>query len=190
MGFWTGTHCGVTLDVARRTSAFFMRMYQDVIELKPAALVILAGTNDIAHNTGPETAEMVQQNLMAMTELAQAHKIKVILCSVTPISDYPFQRQQAQAAQAAPGAAGGRGMIRPSARQTDQRPPADILKLNTWMKGYAARVGAIYADFFSATVDEKGWMKESISNDGLHPTAEGYKLMVPVVDAAIQKALQ
>ena len=75
------------------------------------------------------------------------------------------------------------------ARQTDQRPPADILKLNAWMKDYAAKVGAIYADYFTALVDEKGWLKESISADGLHPNAEGYKLMVPVVEAAIQKAL-
>jgi lysophospholipase L1-like esterase len=174
------------------TPQMLVRMYPDVIELKPAALVILAGTNDISHNTGPETAEMVQQNLMAMTELAQAHKIKVILCSVTPVSDYPFLSQQAgRGGQGAPGApaAGGRGpMMRP--RQTEQRPPSDILKLNAWMKDYAARVDAIYADYFTAVADDKGWLKENISADGLHPNAEGYKLMVPVVEAAIQKALQ
>jgi lysophospholipase L1-like esterase len=78
----------------------------------------------------------------------------------------------------------------PRARQTEQRPPADILKLNTWMKDYAARVGAIYVDYFGATVDEKGWLKESISADGLHPNAEGYKLMVQALEPAIQKALQ
>jgi lysophospholipase L1-like esterase len=159
-------------------------MYPDVIDLKPAALVILAGTNDIAHNTGPETAEMVQENLMAMTELAQHHGIKVVLCSVTPISDYPFLAQQAGRG----GRGGGRGMMMRS-RQTEQRPPADILKLNAWMKDYTAKSGAVYADYFTVLVDERGWMKENVSADGLHPNAEGYKLMVPVVEAAISKAL-
>ena len=162
------------------TPQMLVRMYPDVIDLQPAAMVVLAGTNDVAHNTGPTTAEMIEENLMAMTELAQVHGIKVILCSVTPVSDYPFL----SAPQNQPG---GRGMIR--ARQTDQRPPADILKLNAWMKDYAAKSGAIYADYFTALVDEKGWLKESISADGLHPNAEGYKLMVPVVEAALQKAL-
>src|SRR5664279_382936 len=137
------------------TPQMLVRMYPDVIDLKPAAMVVLAATNDIAHNTGPETPEMIQENLMAMTELAQVHGIKVILCSVTPVSDYPFmtaqQNQQGGRGAGAPGMpGGGRGMMR--ARQTDQRPPADILKLNTWMKDYAAKVGAIYADFFTALV--------------------------------------
>lgn len=170
------------------TPQMLVRMYPDVIDLKPAAMVVLAGTNDIAHNTGPETAEMVQQNIMAMTELAQAHKIKVILCSITPINDYQYQRQQAQPQQ--PPQAGGRGMGMRLQQQSIARPPADILKLNAWMKDYAARVGAIYVDYFSATVDEKGFLKDSISGDGLHPNAEGYKIMAPIVEAAIQKALQ
>jgi len=174
------------------TPQMLVRMYPDVIDLKPAAMVVLAATNDVAHNTGPETAEMIEENLMAMTELAQVHGIKVILCSVTPVSDYPFlSAQQSQQGGRGAGAAGmpggGRGMMR--ARQTDQRPPADILKLNAWMKDYAAKAGAIYADYFAALVDDKGWMKENISADGLHPTADGYKLMVPVVEAAIEKAL-
>ena len=171
------------------TPQMLVRMYPDVIDLKPAAMVVLAATNDVAHNTGPETAEMIEENLMAMTELAQVHGIKVILCSVTPVSDYPFlsAQQNPQGGRGAGAPGGGRGMMR--ARQTDQRPPADILKLNAWMKAYAAKVGAIYADYFGALVDEKGWLKESISADGLHPNAEGYKLMVPVVEAAIQRAL-
>ena len=170
------------------TPQMLVRMYPDVVDLKPAAMVILAGTNDIAHNTGPSTAEMIEENLMAMTDIAQRHGIKVIFCSVLPISDYPFLSQQNNPAPpAAPG--GGRGMMM-RARQTESHPPADILKLNAWMKDYAAKVGAIYADYFSALVDEKGWMKEGLSGDGLHPNADGYKLMVPVVDAAIQKALR
>ncbi len=172
------------------TPQMLVRMYPDVIDLKPAALVILAGTNDIAHNTGPSTAVMIQENLMAMTELAQHHGIKVVLCSITPVSDYPFLAQQAgrggQAPQGPPG--GGRGMMMRT-RQTEQRPPSDILKLNSWLKDYAAKSGAVYADYFGALVDEKGWIKEGVSGDGLHPNAEGYKLMVPVVEAALRKAL-
>jgi len=148
------------------TSQMLVRMYPDVIDLKPAAVVLLAGTNDIARNNGPSTAAMIEENTMAITELAQAHGIKVILCSVTPIADY------------------GR------AKMSDGRPPADILKVNAWMKEYAGRVGAIYADYFSALVDDKGMMKPGISMDGLHPNQQGYELMVPVVQSAIDQALR
>ncbi len=147
------------------TPQMLVRMFPDVIDLKPAAMILLAGTNDIAHNTGPSTLTMVEENIQAMTELAQAHGIKVILCSVTPISDY------------------GR------APQTTQRPPADILKINAWMKDYAAKANAIFADYYSAIVDAKGMLREGFSMDGLHPNTEGYKLIAPVTEAAIQKAL-
>jgi lysophospholipase L1-like esterase len=168
------------------TPQMLARMYADVIDLKPAAMIVLAGTNDIAHNTGPTTAEMIEENIMAMTELAQHHGIKVILCSVTPVSDYPFIKQQAAPPATPPP---GRGQA-PRARMTVGRPPADILKLNAWMNDYAARVNAIYADYFTALVDEKGFLKEPLSNDGLHPNAEGYKIMAPIAAAAIAKALQ
>ena len=162
-------------------------MYPDVIDLKPAVMVVLAGTNDIARNTGPMTSEMIQENIMAMTELAQHHGIKVILCSVLPVSDYPFLKQQSAPAATAPA---GPGPGAPRAKMTDGRPPADILKLNAWMKDYAERTNAIYVDYFKAVVDEKGWLKDGYSADGLHPSAEGYKVMAPIVGAAIQKALQ
>ena len=181
------------------TQQMLVRMYPDVINLKPGAMVVLAGTNDIARNNGPSTAAMIQEDLMAMTELAQVHGVKVILCSILPISDYPFlagqqqqqQQQQQQPAAGGRGQAGGRGGLggRGRPRQTEGRPPSDILKLNAWMKEYAAKVGAIYCDYFGATVDEKGWLKEAISSDGLHPTADGYKIMTPLVEAAIRKAL-
>jgi lysophospholipase L1-like esterase len=177
------------------TPQMVVRMYPDVLDLKPAVVVILAGTNDIARNTGPATLEMIEQNFMAMTELAKGHGIKVVLCSVTPISDYPaLNATPARAGQpGAPGAAvagGGRAAGPPRRKQTEQRPPADILKLNAWLKEYAGRVNAVYADFFSAVVDDRGWLKEGISADGLHPNASGYALMAPVVEAAIDKARQ
>lgn len=167
------------------TAQMLVRLYPDVISLKPAAMVLLAGTNDIARNNGPVTAEMIEQNIMAMTELAQNHGIKVILCSVLPISDYPFLKQQSAPASAA---GPGRGAP-PRAKMTDGRPPGDILKLNAWMKDYASRVNATYADYFSAFVDEKGWLKDGYSGDGLHPNADGYKLMAPIVTSAIQKVV-
>ncbi len=175
------------------TPRMLVRMYPDVIDLKPAALVVLAGINDISQNTGPATAEMVEQNIMAMTELAQHHGIKVILCSILPVSDYPFLNQQSGrgvSAPPTPGPGGGsRGGPVMRMKVTNTHPPGDILKLNAWMKAYAARVNAFYADYFSALVDERGWLKENSSDDGIHPNSEGYKIMVPIVEAAIQKAL-
>jgi lysophospholipase L1-like esterase len=147
------------------TPQMLVRLFPDVINLKPAAMILLAGTNDIARNTGPTTQTMIAQNVQAMTELAQLHGIKVILCSVLPVSDYT---------------------ARP---KTIQRPPADIIKLNTWLKEYAAKSGAIYADYYAVFVDEKGWLKDGFSGDGLHPNAKGYELMAPIAEAAIIKAL-
>ncbi len=146
------------------TSQMLVRLFPDVIGLKPATLVVLAGTNDISRNTGPQTLEMIGQNFQAITELAQLHGIKVVLCGLLPVSDYTPRKQ------------------------TERRPPADILKLNAWLKEYAAKVNAVYADYFSATVDEKGLLTDGISNDGLHPNAKGYQLMIPIVEAAIAQS--
>ena len=166
------------------TAQMLVRMYPDVIDLKPATMVLLAGTNDIARNNGPVTLTMIEQDIMAMTELAQLHGIKVLLSSVMPISDYPYLRQQS--APPAPVPPGGRGAP-PRQKMTDGRPPADILKLNAWLKDYAAKVNATYVDYFSAMVDGQGWLKDGISADGLHPNAEGYKIMTTVLAAALQK---
>ena len=167
------------------TAQMLDRMYQDVIDLKPAAVIILAGTNDIAQNNGPETATMIEENLMAMTELAQKHGIKVILCSITPINDYTTIPVATFGPNALPAGSPPTKRI-----QSVQRPPADILKLNAWMKDYAAKVGAVYADYYSAVVDANGMFKEGFSNDGLHPNAQGYGLMAPVAEASIERALQ
>jgi lysophospholipase L1-like esterase len=142
-----------------------VRMYPDVIDLEPAALILLAGTNDIARNNGPQTLKMITDNVRAITELAQLHGIRVILCAVLPVSDYTPRRQ------------------------STARPPADILALNAWLREYATKSRAVYADYFAATADDKGMLKDGFSNDGLHPNAKGYELMAPVAAAAIQKAL-
>jgi len=166
------------------TPQMLVRMYPDVIDLKPAAMVVLAGTNDIAQNTGPETITMIEENLMAMTELAQRHGIKVILCALTPISDYTVMTP-GRGAPSLPA-----GATPPHRIQTIGRPPADILRLNSWIKTYAASVGATYCDYYSAVVDGSGFFKEGFSNDGLHPNLQGFQLMAPVVEAAIEKALR
>ena len=146
------------------TPQMLVRMYPDVISLRPAAVLILAGTNDIARNTGPQSADMIQDNFRAITELAQKHGIAVVLCSLTPISDYTGRTQSLQ------------------------RPPSDILLLNGWLKKYAAEVQARYVDYFSALTDEKGYLKEGYSMDGLHPNDKGYALMAPLAQSAIEKA--
>ncbi|HVN03611.1 MAG TPA: SGNH/GDSL hydrolase family protein [Bryobacteraceae bacterium] len=148
------------------TPQMLVRMYPDVIDLKPAALIVLAGTNDVARNTGPETSTMIEENFAAITELAQAHGIKVILCSLTPISDYTVHKQ------------------------SEGRPPADILTLNAWLRDYTARVHAGFADYYAAIVDDKGMLRDGYSNDGLHPNAKGYQLLAPVAESAIEKTLQ
>jgi len=172
------------------TPQMLVRLYPDVIDLKPAAVIILAGTNDIAQNTGPETLTMVEENLMAITELAQRHGIKVILCSVMPISNYTMMPVR-RVMRSGLGAAGG--WTAPPAPtpqiRSVQRPPDQILQLDAWMKAYAASAGAVYADYFSAVVDDKGMFKEGFSDDGLHPNDRGFTLMTPVVEAAIEKAL-
>jgi lysophospholipase L1-like esterase len=173
------------------TPQMLVRMYPDVIDLQPRAMILLAGTNDVASNTGPSTAEMIEQNIMAMTELAQHHGIKVILCSVLPVSDYPFLRQQKGDTPPAParGPFPGLGPF-PRVKMTGTHPPGDILKLNAWMKDYANKVNAVYADYFAALVDEKGWLKDAVSADGLHPNSDGYKVMAPIAAAAIKQALR
>ncbi len=147
------------------TPQMLARMYADVIHLHPAAFILLAGTNDIAGNTGPETQEMVEDNIRAMCELAASNNIKVILCLLTPISDY-------------------------TRKQSDQRPPADILSLNHWIESYAPDVHAQIADYYAALVDDKGMLREGYSDDGLHPNAKGYELLAPVAEAAIEAALK
>jgi len=148
------------------TPQMLVRMFSDVIDLHPAAVVILAGTNDVAGNTGPETARMFEENLQAMTELAQKHVIKVILCSVPPVHDYS-----------------------PSKR-TPRRPLADIVALNGWIKQFVNKAGVGFADYYSALVDTEGMLREACSRDGIHPNAKGYGVMASVVEVAIESTLK
>src|SRR5499426_1674069 len=147
------------------TPQMLIRFRPDVIALKPRAVLILAGTNDIAGNTGPMTLEMIEDNYTSMADLAKANGIKVIFASVLPIHDY--------------------GKTKVSVR----RAPEQILKLNEWLKGYCKARGHIYLDYFGKMVDEKGMLKAELANDGLHPNAEGYKIMAPLAESAIRQAL-
>jgi lysophospholipase L1-like esterase len=154
------------------TPQMLLRFRQDVIAHRPKVVLIHAGTNDIAGNTGPATLEQIGHNMASMAELASANGIRVIFASVLPVSDY--NRRQ-----------NGELFI-----QTQRRPPAKILELNNWLKDYAARNGYTYLDYFSAMVDEKGFLKPDLAYDGLHPNASGYAVMAPLAEQAIQRALK
>ena len=150
------------------TSQMLVRFRQDVLDLQPHVLVILAGTNDIAGNTGPISLTDIERNLATMAELARAHHIVTIFSSVTPVNgDVPEQREF-----------------------FDTRPPSEILALNTWLKQYCAANGDIYVDYFSALVDDRGLLRPALSHDGLHPNDAGYKIMAPLAQAAIDHAMQ
>lgn len=146
------------------TPQMLVRFRADVVNLKPKVVVILAGTNDIAGNTGPSTLEMIEDNLSSMADLAKANGSKVLLCSVLPVYDYPWK----------PGL----------------QPAEKIEALNTWMKKYAARAGLTYVDYWTALADERKGMKPEHAKDGVHPTLAGYKIMEAIVQPAIKKALE
>jgi lysophospholipase L1-like esterase len=147
------------------TPQMLIRFRPDVIALKPKLVVILAGTNDIAGNTGPATLEDIENNLMSMADLARTSGIRVILSSVMPVCDYH----------------------RP---QTTKRPPETIIALNTWMKDYAAKNGFIYLDYYNAMLDDKQMLKKEWTADGLHPNDEGYAAIEPLAEQAIAQALK
>ena len=153
------------------TPQMLIRFRRDVIELKPRVVVILAGTNDLAGNTGPTTLEAIEDNLKSMVELATAHRIRVVLASVMPVSDYEIRD--------------GKQLV-----QTVRRPPDKILALNKWLQEFARANHHTYLDYFSAMVDDKGFLKDELSNDGLHPNVAGYAVMTPLAEAAIRISLR
>ncbi|HZK94739.1 MAG TPA: SGNH/GDSL hydrolase family protein [Prolixibacteraceae bacterium] len=144
------------------TPQMLVRFRADVIKLKPRVVVILAGTNDIAGNSGPSTLEMIEDNIISMAQLAKANDIKVILCSVLPVYDYPWK--------------------------TGLKPAEKIIELNKLIKNYASKSDIIYLDFFSAMVDERNGLKAAYSKDGVHPNEAGYNVMEPLTEKAIDKA--
>ena len=140
-----------------------LRFRQDVLDLKANVVVILAGTNDVAGNTGPMTAEQTEDNLMSMADLASANGVRVVLCSILPAADFPWK----------PGL----------------NPAPKIIAINKWMKDYAAAKGYTYVDYWSAMADDKGGLPKKISEDGVHPNGDGYAIMQPLVEAGIRQAL-
>lgn len=149
------------------TPEMLVRFRQDVIDLHPKVVVMLAGTNDIAGVTGPTSNEDIEANYASMAELARAHRIRMVFASVLPVHNYTHDAEESFA-------------LRPRDR---------ILALNKWLKDYCAKNRLVYLDYFSALVDERGMLKRVLADDGLHPTDAGYKIMAPLAAAAIQKAL-
>jgi len=151
------------------TPQMLVRFRQDVINVRPNVVVILAGTNDIAGNTGPMRIEDIEADYESLADLARANGIKVIYCSVLPVHNYTERAKDFFA----------------------QRSPEKILLLNHWLRNYCALAasGCVYLDYFSAMVDDKGLLKRDLADDGLHPNAAGFKIMAPLAEAAIEKAL-
>ena len=150
------------------TPQMLVRFRQDVIDLHPTVMVVLAGTNDVAGVTGPARNEDIEANYASMAELARAHGIRIVFASVLPVHNYT-----------------------PDAKESFARRPRErIQALNHWLKDYCARNGDVYLDYFSAMVDENGLLKRNLAEDGLHPNDAGYKIMAPLVEAAIAKALK
>ena len=150
------------------TPQMLVRFRQDVIDLHPKVVVILAGTNDIAGNTGPMRTEDIEANLASFSELARAHGIRVVYSSVLPVHNYTERSKDFFA----------------------QRPMPRILELNQWLKDFCEKNNIVYLDYFSAVVDDKGLLKKDLADDGLHPNDAGYKIMAPLAEAAIVKAMK
>lgn len=154
------TECGIS---GQTTPQMIRRFKEDVINLAPEAVVILAGTNDIACNTGPATNEEIQNNLKTMAEMANENGIKVILSSILPAHDYPWN----------PG-------IYPSQR---------IIEINKWIRNYSRENGHIYLDYWTSMADERNGLIDRFTKDGVHVTKDGYELMESLVQPAIKLAL-
>jgi lysophospholipase L1-like esterase len=155
----------VNRGISGQTSPqMLVRFRQDVISLHPKVVVILAGTNDIAENTGKMTLRESAGNIASMSELARANGIRVVLCSVLPASDFWWHKGLA--------------------------PASKIRELNALIKEYAAKNGFVYVDYYSAMVNAEGGLKSEFSPDGVHPNAAGYGVMAPLAEAGISDALK
>lgn len=143
------------------TSQMLLRMMPDVVALKPRAVHIMAATNDVAGNTGPMTRAQTYDNLIAMTQIAQANRIAVLLAAVPPAAAFPWR----------PGLA----TIEP------------IAEINRWIRGYAARIGATHVDYTAALSDGRGGIRKELALDGVHPEAEGYAAMEKVIEPVLRR---
>ena len=150
------------------TSQMLVRFREDVIDLQPKAVVILAGTNDIAGNSGPISNEDIEANFKSLAELARAHNVRVIYSSILPVHNYTPKSQDFFA----------------------QRPMERILALNKWLKDYCAANDLTYLDYFPAMVDDKGLLRQDLADDGLHPNKAGFAIMAPMAEKAIETSLQ
>jgi len=146
------------------TPQMLVRFRQDVVALKPKVVVILAGTNDIAGNTGPSTLEMIEDNIKSMTEIARANHIRVVLCSVLPALSYKWK--------------------------PDVHPAQTIVSLNAWLRAYARRTGEQYVDFHSAMRDSADGLRLELGLNSVHPNEAGYRVMAPLVERAIAQAMR
>lgn len=153
------------------TPQMLIRFHPDVIALEPKVVVILAGTNDIAGNTGPTTLRAIEDNLAAMSEMAHAHGIRVVLASVLPVSNYHSRSDGTRVVQ------------------TRRRPLEKILALNRSIEEYAITTGRTYLDYHTALADARGMLRADLSDDGLHPNAKGYGIMTVLAERAIRRAL-
>jgi lysophospholipase L1-like esterase len=149
------------------TPQMLVRFRQDVIDLHPKVLVVLAGTNDVAGVTGRTRNEDIEANYASMAEVARAHKIHLVFSSLLPVYNYTEEAKESFA-------------LRPAER---------ILALNRWLKDYCSKNGLVYLDYFSALVDDRGMMKRDLSDDGLHPNVAGYKVMAPLAEKAVARAI-
>jgi lysophospholipase L1-like esterase len=147
------------------SSQMLLRFRQDVIDLKPKVVLILAGTNDFAENTGPVTMDQVEGNLMSMAQLAAANGIRVVLCSVLPSVGFPWHPELGN-------------------------PALKIAALNKWMDGYATEKAYVYVDYYSAMKDAAGGLPPNLSKDGVHPLPAGYAIMGPLAESGIERALK
>lgn len=149
------------------TPEMLVRFRQDVIDLHPKVLVVLAGTNDIAGVTGPARNVEIEANYASMAELARAHDIRVVFASLLPVHNYTQDAKESYA-------------LRPRER---------ILALNAWLRDYCTKNRLVYLDYSAALADDRGMLRRDLSEDGLHPNAAGYKIMAPLAEKAIADAL-
>jgi lysophospholipase L1-like esterase len=153
----------VNRGISGQTSPqMLVRFYADVVALHPGVVHIMAGTNDLAGNTGPTSEQQYENNIMAMCDLARANGIRVVLASIPPAATFPWR--------------------------SDLRPGRQITELNAWLRRYAAQRGLIYVDYYAALADKDGAMRADLSHDGVHPQRAGYTLMRPLAERAIAAA--